>query len=278
MLAPFLIMFREGIEAALIVGIIASYLKTTGRTRLMKAVWIGVILAIALCLVIGITLQISSNNFPQKQQELFEAIVALVAVVVLSYMVFWMRRASRSIKGELHSQVEAAIQSGDQWGIALVGMAFLAVAREGLESVVFLLATFQQKVGIQAPIGALLGFGGAIAVGVGIYQGGIRINLKRFFKWTGAFIIFVAAGLLAGALRAAHEAGIWNSLQTVVFDASGILPNNGLVGSILAGILGYNDAPTLGEVLVYFAYLIPMLLLFLSGDRSKSKAPAKHLN
>jgi len=272
MLFPFLIMFREGVEAALIVGIIASYLKQTGRGHLMKAIWLGVILATLLCLTVAIALQLASQIYPQKQQELFSSIISVMAVGVLTWMVFWMRRASRSIKGELQSQIEAAIGSDNRWGFALVGMSFLAVLREGLETVVFLLATFQQNLGIQAPMGALFGYVAAIAVGVGIYQGSIRINLKKFFKWTGVFIILVAAGLLASAVRAAHEAGVWNSLQTIVYDASRILPNNGLLGSLLTGILGYNDAPTLGEVLVYLGYLVPTMLLFFR-DSAKQPQP-----
>jgi high-affinity iron transporter len=272
MLFPFLIMFREGVEAALIVGIIASYLKQTGRGHLMKAIWLGVILATLLCLTVAIILQLASQKYPQKQQELFSSIISVMAVGVLTWMVFWMRRASRSIKGELQSQIEAAIGSDNRWGFALVGMSFLAVLREGLETVVFLLATFQQNLGIQAPMGALFGYVAAIAVGVGIYQGSIRINLKKFFKWTGVFIILVAAGLLASAVRAAHEAGVWNSLQTIVYDASRILPNNGLLGSLLTGILGYNDAPTLGEVLVYLGYLVPTMLLFFK-DSAKQPQP-----
>lgn len=275
MLFPFLIMFREGVEAALVVGIIASYLKQTGRTHLMKSVWLGIVLATLVCLATAIFLQVSSQDFPQQEQELFAGVISFVAVGVLTWMVFWMRRAARSIKGELQSQIEAAIQSGDKWGIALVGMAFFAVLREGLETVVFLLATFQQNLGIQAPVGALFGYAAAVAVGVGIYQGGIRINLRRFFKWTGAFIILVAAGLLASGIRAFHEAGVWNSLQTVVFDASRVLPNNGFIGSLLAGFFGYNDAPTESEAIVYFGYLIPTMLLFLGGNAGQ-KTTARH--
>lgn len=266
MLFPFLIMFREGVEAALIVGIIASYLKQTNRGYLMKAIWFGVALATVLCFAVAILLQLASQNYPQKQQELFSAIISIVAVCVLTWMVFWMRRAARSIKGELHSQIEAAVQSQQRWGLALVGMAFLAVLREGLETVVFLLATVQQNLGLQAPMGALFGYVAAIGVGVGVYQGSVRLNFRKFFKWTGAFIILVAAGLLAGAVRAAHEAGVWNSLQTIVYDASPILPNNSALGSLLTGILGYNDAPTLGETIAYLGYLIPVALLFFRGS------------
>lgn len=150
-------------------------------------------------------------------------------------------------------------------------MSFFAVLREGLETVVFLLASFQQNLGFGVPLGAVLGYLAAIAVGVGIYQGGIRINLRKFFKWTGVFIIVVAAGLLAGAVRAFHEAGIWNSLQNIVFDASQTLPTHGVIGSVLAGIFSYNDAPTLGEAIAYFGYLIPTLVLFFSGSQTTQK-------
>lgn len=280
MLAPFLIMFREGVEAALIVGIIASYLKQTGRSHLMKIIWFGIVLATLLCLAIALILQIGRHEFPQKQQELFVGVISVLAVGVLTWMVFWIRRAGQSIKGELEDRVESAIQSGkqsgDKWSLALVGMAFLAVAREGLESVVFLLATFQQNIGIEAPIGAFLGYTAAIAVGVGIYQGGIRIDLKRFFKWTGAFIILVAAGLSAGAIRAFHEAGVWDLLQTVVFDASEILPTHSVVGTVLSGILGYNDTPTVSEVIAYFGYLIPTMFFFLASNQSKRKNKARY--
>lgn len=271
MLATFLIMFREGVEAALIVGIIASYLRQTGRTHLMKAVWVGVILASLLCLGLGVFLQVTSGDFPQKQQELFAGIISSIAVGVLTWMVFWMRRAARSIKSELQSQIETAISQGDKWGLALVGMSFFAVLREGLETVVFLLASFQQNLGFGVPLGAVLGYLAAIAVGVGIYQGGIRVNLRRLFKWTGAFIILVAAGLLASSVRAFHEAGLWNSLQDVAFDATQSLPKHGVIGSVLAGIFGYNDTPSLGEIIAYFAYLVPTMLLFFVGTNSSRK-------
>jgi high-affinity iron transporter len=275
MLFPFLIMFREGVEAALIVGIIASYLRQTGRSYLMKAIWTGVALASIVCLFIAIILQIASQEFPQQEQELFSSIISVIAVVVLTWMVFWMRRAGRSIKGELQSQVEVAAQSPNKWGLALVGMAFFAVLREGLETVVFLLATFQQGLGAKAPMGAIFGYAAAIAVGVGIYQGGIRINLKKFFKWTGAFIILVAAGLLSGAVRAAHEAGVWNLLQTLVYDVSNILPENGFIGTLLSGFFGYREAPTVAEVIVYLGYLIPTMLLFFWGSKTVSPTIAR---
>jgi high-affinity iron transporter len=262
LLVAFLIMLREGIEAALIVGIIAGYLKKTGRQNALPAVWLGVLLALLICTALGIGLEIAGAEFPQKMQETFEGCVALIATGILASMVFWMAKAARSIKSQLHDSIDAAAGSGDGRGLALAAMAFLAVGREGLESVFFLIATVQQDVGIGVPIGAILGILCAFAFGVGMYRGGIKLNLGTFFRWTGVFIIFVAAGLLAGAVRAFHEAGLWNVLQQTAFDISGILPGDGLVGTLLAGIFGYQDAPTVGEVIVYLAFLLPALAIF----------------
>ena len=213
MLVAFLIMLREGIEASLIVGIIASYLAQTGRRQYLGAVWSGVCLAALLCAMVGAALSMASAEFPQKQQELFETIVALVAVSVLTSMVFWMKSAARSIKGQLHDRIDASMTTGRSAALALVVMAFFAVGREGLESVFFLLAIFEQSSGWAVPVGAVLGLAAAVAVGWAIYAGGVRLNLRRFFRITGVFIIVVTAGLLAGALRTAHEAGLWNGLQ-----------------------------------------------------------------
>ncbi|MDM0096226.1 iron uptake transporter permease EfeU [Variovorax sp. J22G73] len=272
MLIPFLIMLREGIEAALIVGIVASYLKQSGRGALMPAVWVGVLLATALSLFAGAGLQLLAAEFPQKQQELFEGVVGLIAVVMLTSMVFWMRKAARSIKGELQASIDKALTRGaDGQGWALIGMVFLAVAREGLESVFFLLAVFQQSSGWEAPVGALAGIAVSVAIGWGLYSGGVRLDLRRFFRYTGLFILLVAAGLLAGVLRKLHEGGVWNHLQTVVFDMSDTLPMDSPVGAVLSGLLGYQAAPVVGEVVVYLAFLAVALFFFL---RSASTPPA----
>jgi high-affinity iron transporter len=139
---------------------------------------------------------------------------------------------------------------------------FLIMFREGVEAALI--------------VGIIASYLAAIAVGVGIYQGGIRIDLKRFFKWTGAFIILVAAGLSAGAIRAFHEAGVWDLLQTVVFDASETLPTHSIIGTILSGILGYNDTSTVSEVIAYFGYLIPTMFFFLASNKSKRKNKARY--
>ena len=263
MVAAFLIMLREGLEAALITGIVATYLTQTGRSGWLPAVWVGVFLAIALSLFVGAGLQMASASFPQKLQELFEAVVGAIAVVVLVWMVFWMRRAARSIKAELHGSVDAALSAGSGQGWALVGMVFFAVAREGLESIFFLLAIFQQSSGPEAPAAALAGIVVAAAMGYAIYIGGARLNLRFFFRWTGIFILIVAAGLLSSVLANLHEAGLWNELQTRAYDLSGILPESSPLGAVLSGIFNYSEAPTVGQAIAYFGFLVVTLFLFL---------------
>jgi len=274
MFVPFLIMLREGLEAALIVSLIASYLKRTQRGQWMGMVWLGVISAALLCLAIGIVINETTGEFPQKQQELFEGLVAVVAVVILTYMVFWMRKVSKSVKVHLEGAVDTALQSGRRQGWALVAMVFFAVAREGLESVFFLLAAFQQDVGIAAPVGAVLGLLTAIVLGMIIYYGGVKLKLAKFFKWTSLFILFVAAGLAAGAIRAFHEAGLWNHFQDVAFNFSDVLSTHSLFGTLLEGLLGYQEAPSVSEVAVYLLYLIPALVLFFMPQNTKTAAIA----
>ena len=267
MLIAFLIMLREGIEAALIVGIVASFLKQSGHSELMPKVWLGVFLAAAMCLGIGYGIHSVTGEIPQKEQELVVGVIGLVAVAMLTYMILWMKKAARSMKQQLQDSVQTALNRGNGQGWALVGMAFLAVAREGLESVFFLLAVFQQSPTWSMPVGAVLGLLAAVVIGALIYQGGMRLNLAKFFRWTGAFLIVVAAGLVAGSLRALHEAGVWNHLQEVVFDSSKYLHEDSPLGVLLGGFFGYTDHPTQGEVLAWLLYLVPVMIWFLHGSR-----------
>ena len=216
-------MLREGVEAALIVGIVASYLVRSGRREWLPALWIGVALACSVSLAAGAALDIVAGELPQRGQELFEAVIGLIAAAMLTSMVFWMRKAARSIKGELQAGVDAAL-AGEHQGFALVGLAFLAVVREGLESVFFLLAIFQQNAGWAPPLGAGLGLLLAAVIGYAIYALGVKLNLRVFFRWTGILILFVAAGLVANAVRSLHEAGLWNHLQQGVYDLGTVLP------------------------------------------------------
>ncbi len=276
MLAPLLIMVREGLEAALIVGIIGAYLVQTGRKNLLPAMWAGVGGGILFCTAVGVILTVTSRELSTQAQEMMEAIIGLIAVAMLTYMIFWMRGQARHIKGELQAKVEAATHS--KWAFALPAMAFFAVLREGIESALFLLASFQQQnVGMEAPIGAILGTLIAIALGAAIFLGGKRINMRRFFAVTGGFIMVVAAGFLAGSLHHLYEAGVWNSLQTQVWDTSGFIDETSTLGSVLRGLMGYNPTPTVGEVILYFGYLVPVVFLFYVAPRfgRKVRVPAQ---
>lgn len=265
-----LIMLREGIEAALIVGIVAGFLRQSGHLHLMNKVWTGTVLAALLCAVIGYGIHKITGEIPQKQQEFVVGVIGLVAVAMLTYMVIWMGKAAKSIKHSLENSVQTALNQGDKQGFALVLMAFLAVLREGLESVFFLIAVFEQSPDSRMPMGAVMGLLLAVAIGWLIYQGGVRINLGRFFKVTGVFLIFVAAGLFAGSFRALHEAGIWNIGQTVLADFSPILHENSALGVVLSGFLGYTDHPVTSDVVLYFLYLIPALSVFFISSQTKT--------
>ncbi len=272
MFIAFLIMLREGFEAALIIGILAGYLVQTGRTKALPSLWLGVVAALVMSLALGLAIDWTGAEFPQRQQEIFAGLVGLVAVVMLLSMVFWMRRAGRTIKKELQDKVDKSMQSKSSGlNVSLAFAAFLITGREGIESAVFLIAVIQQSVGLSVPIGAALGLLGATALGWAVFKGGMKIDMRRFFRWTGAFVILVAGGLMAGTLKHFHEAGIWNYLQSTAFDFSSVLPSDGFVGTILGGMLGYRDAPSVGEVVVYLAFTVPALILFL---RPHSGAPS----
>ena len=268
MLVAFLIMLREGIEAALIVGIVAGFLKQSGYVHMMPKVWIGTVLAALMCLGLGLWIHNKTGEIPQKQQEFVVGALGLFAVAMLTYMVLWMKKASRGLKQSLQTSVSNALQRGSGHGWALVSMAFLAVAREGLESVFFLIAVFNQAPAAEMPLGAVLGLVAAAVIGYLIYKGGVKINLGKFFQWTGVLLIFVAAGLLAGAFRALHEAGVWNIGQIIVFDSSHILHNDSVMGVLMGGFFGYTDHPVVSDLVLYVVYLVTVLYLFFRQQKA----------
>ena len=190
----------------------------------------------------------------------FPALLLIILGSMLGVLV--LRKVARSIKSSLHTSLDHALAGSKHQVTALIAMVFFAVAREGLETVFFLLAVFQQSEGPAAPLGALLGLILAIFVGFAIYTGSMRLNLGLFFRWTGLFILVVAAGILANSVQALHEAGLWNALQGVVFDISSTLPMDGPLGSVLAGMFGYQDAPTVSVLGAYLIYLVVALVMF----------------
>ncbi|MBG1233392.1 iron uptake transporter permease EfeU [Aestuariivirga litoralis] len=272
MFIAFLIMLREGFEASLIVGILSSYLVQTGRRSALPSVMAGVAAAIAVSVIIGVLITITGSEFPQAEQELFESAVGLFAVFMLISMVFWMRKVGRTIKKELHDKVDAALQkSTSNWSWPLAGTAFLVTGREGLESVVFMIAIIQQASDWTVFAGAALGLLSAAVLGYAVFKGGMKLNMRAFFRWTGVFIILVAGGILANVLVHLHEAGIWNLFQETAFDLSNVLPSDSLIGVLLGGFFGYRDAPKVGELGIYLLFTIPALILFLMPQ---SPAPA----
>jgi high-affinity iron transporter len=260
MLPTFVIGLREGLEAALIVSIIATFLRKQGRTDLLRWVFAGVGIAIVLCLAVGIALDIVSRDLPQRQQEGLETVIGALAVVMVTYMVVWMRRHSRELKGSLEGAAATAMAGGsDSAARAMVLMAFLAVMREGFETVVFLLAAFNETGNSTAAVaGALLGILTAVALGWGIYKGGVRLNLSKFFRATGVVLVLVAAGLVVTAFHTAHEAGWLNAGQRQTIDLTWLVRPGSVHASLLTGMLGVQAHPVVIEVIAWLVYLIPV--------------------
>ena len=260
MLATLVIGLREGLEAALIVGMIAAFLRRNSVS--LKPMWLGIGVAVALSALVGIILEIVSAALPQQQQEAMETIIGVVAVVIVTFMILWMSKNARSMKSTLESHAGSAIKGGSV--VAMAGMAFLAVLREGVETAVFMVAAFQSSLNpLAAGTGAVLGL--AIAAGVGflLFRGAIKLNLAKFFKATGVFLVFVAAGLVMKSLRTAHEAGWVNVGQDPTVSLAWLAPNGSGRAAILTGVLGIPSDPRVVEVLGWVLYLVPMLAFIL---------------
>jgi high-affinity iron transporter len=270
-LATFVIGLREGLEASLVVGIIAAFLGRHGRRDALRQVWVGVAAAVAICIAIGVVLQVVEQSLPQAQQEGLETVVGLFAVCMVTFMIIWMRGHARSMKGDLEGAAAAALARGS--ANALVAMAFLAVLREGFETAVFLLATFQASGNaLLAAIGALLGIVVAVVIGYGIYRGGVRLNMARFFRITGLVLVLVAAGLVMTALHTAFEAGWIQFGQSRAMDLSWLVRPGTPVESLLTGVLGIQAYPTVIETLGWVIYAVPMLLFVAWPQRRSSAA------
>jgi high-affinity iron transporter len=266
-LPTFVIGLREGIEAALIVGIIAAFLRQeAGGREAMRRVWLGVGAAIGICVVAGLALHVLGQELPHREQEGLASVIAMLAVGAVTFMIVWMKRHARSIAGDLRASASSALAAGTT--AALVGMAFFAVIREGLETVVFLLAAFQSASDpASAGFGALLGVLAATAIGVAIYRGGVKLNLTRFFRVTGVVLVFVAAGLVVSALHTAHEAGWLDLGQAQAVDLSWLVVPGTWTSSLLTGMLGLRPSTTVIEAAGYLVYAVPMLLLLLWPQR-----------
>jgi FTR1 family protein len=274
MLPSFVIGLREGVEAALIVGIIAGFLRQEGRRDALRPMWLGVAAAIVICVAAGALLELLDEELPERQQEGLETVVGVAAIGIVSFMIVWMRRHARGLSGQLRESARSALAAGST--AALVAMAFFAVIREGLETVVFLLAVFQNAdEPLTAGAGALLGIACAIAIGFAVYSGGVRINLARFFRLTGFVLVLVAAGLVASALHTAHEAGWLNAGQGQAIDLTWLVVPGSWTSALLTGMLGWQPQPTHIELIGYLVFLVPAAAYVLWPPRARLASAAQ---
>jgi len=273
MLANFLIGLREGLEAALIVSILIAYLVKSGRRHLLPQIWIGVGIAVAVSLAFGAALTFGPKGLTFEAQELIGGLLSIVAVVFVTWMIFWMAKAARTLSGELRAQLDKAADAG-RWSLTVVAM--LAVGREGLETALFLWAATQAAAGgtgsTAGPLlGAALGLVLAIVLGYLIYRGALKINLGRFFTWTGAFLIVIAAGVLAYGVHDLHEAGLLPGLNNLAFDVSGVIPPTSWYGTVLKGVFNFSPATTVLQATAWLLYFIPTLAIFLYQKRQRTQ-------
>jgi high-affinity iron transporter len=262
-------MLREGLEAALIVAIVLAYLKRLGRERDFRTVWAGTGMAVAASLIVGAIVFAVVGELEGRAEMLTEGIIAFTAAGVLTWMIFWMGRQARMIKGDLQAKVDAAVKTGS--AVALAGIAFVAVLREGIESALFMLST---TVGEKSSSGAFVGglIGTAIAAGVGylVYRGSRKVNLRVFFRVTGVLIILFAAGLVSKGLHEFQEMGSIGTVSEHVYDVSSVTalnPDASTTGEFLKGLFGWSAAPSIEMLAVYFAFLIPIGITFLRMTR-----------
>lgn len=276
MLGNYLIGLREGLEASLVVCILVAYLVKTGRRDALRPVWLGIGIACGVSLAFGGALEFGSQELTFEAQELLGGSLSIVAVGLVTWMVFWMRRTARHLKGDLHGRLDEALRMGTG---ALVATALLAVGREGLETALFVWASVRAGgEGRSGPlVGVLLGIASAIVLGWLFYRGAVRINLARFFTWTGSMLVVVAAGVLAYGVHDLQEARFLGGLQDKAFDITETVPPDSWYGTLLKGVFNFQPDPTVVQVTVWALYLIPTLVFFLAprrGSGGRRPAPA----
>lgn len=277
---------REGVEAALIIAIICAYLAKTGNRHHFPKVFAGAGLAIALSAILGVILFVSVGGLQEPYEQIFEAITLFAAAAVVTWMLFWMRRQARTVKGELQAAVDRALDEGSVMALAV--LAFVAVIREGLETSLFLVgqANSADQGAPSILVGALIGLAIAAALGVGFYHGSRRINLATFFRWTGVALIFIAAGLLSVGVHELIEIGVIAVGAQTLFDLSSVLPHSAdggnVIGQFLRALFGYSSTPEVTTFLVWLTYVVVVLVLFLRPTRpaaaqvaGSSTAPAR---
>jgi high-affinity iron transporter len=265
MFANYLIGLREGLEASLIVGILVAYVVKAGHSSRLGAIWAGTGIAIAISLAFGAALTLTSSSLSEEAEHGFAGTMSIIAVALVTWMVFWMRRAAREMRGEMHGKLDKALLSG---GFALGVVALVAVLREGLETALFLWASTSASAGTAAALGgALLGIATAVGIGWAVYRGAVRLNLATFFTWTGGLLIVVAAGVLAYGVRDLQEAGWLPGGSNYAFDVSSTIDEDGPVGTILGGFFHFDPITTWLQLTVWVTYLVVTLAIYLRPQR-----------
>jgi high-affinity iron transporter len=283
-LANYLIGLREGLEASLVVVILIAYLVKSERRHLLPRIWAGIAVAVGVSLAFGALLTWGPRRLTFEAQEAIGGTLSIIAVGFVTWMVFWMARHARGLSGELRGKIDVAAEAGRA---SLAVVAALAVGREGLETALFLWAATQAATSEGASsttplLGALLGILTAVAMGYAFYKGVLKINLSKFFTWTGAILIVVAAGVLAYGFHDLQEAGILPGLDNLAFDVSGTIAPDSWLGTFLKGIFNFSPATTWLELVAWVAYVVPTLTVFLRRVRTPSSpspsepAPVAH--
>ncbi|MEU8176795.1 iron uptake transporter permease EfeU [Microbispora hainanensis] len=272
MFASYLIGLREGLEATLVVSILVAFLVKSDRRERLPLVWAGVGAAVALSVAFGALLTFTAAHLATQQQEMFDAVTSLAATVFVTFMVFWMRTAARKMSGELREKMGQALELG---ATAVVVVAFLSVAREGLETTLLWFAAVQGATSSASPlIGITLGLLTAVALGWGIYRSALRINLTKFFTWTGLLLILVAAGIFKYGVHDLQESGLVPGLTTYAFDISGVLDPSAWYSTLLSGMFNITPQPSVLEAVAWVVYVVPVLVLFLRPAAKRPASPA----
>lgn len=252
MLASFLIGLREGMEAALVVGILVAYLVRTGRRAHLRYVWAGVGAAVALSATVGAILTYGPAGMSERAEETLAGVLSILAVGLVTWMVFWMARAARHLKRGLEERLDGALATGR---VAVVAVAFLAVAREGVETALFLWAGASATEGTSPALGAGLGLAAAVVLGWAVYRGAVRLDLRAFFTWTGFALVVIAAGVLAYGVHELQEVGLVPGEDAIAYDVSGVVAPDSTLGVVLRGLVSYSATPSWATVVVWWLYL-----------------------
>ena len=270
MLSTFIIALREGLEAALIVGILVAYVVRTDRRHLLKPLWTGVGVALVASLALGGLLAFTSAELSDRGEELFAGVTSFAAVGLVTWMVFWMKRTARNLRNELHGKIDGALMGGP---ISLALVAFFAVAREGLETALFVYSNFK-TVGVAstATVGLVLGLGLAVFLGYAIYNRTVKLDLAKFFTITGVALIIIAAGVLSYGIHEFQELGYLPGVDSFLWDVTPWIAKESLLGSLLGGLVGFDTTTSFVQFIGWSIYLLAVLIPYLSKGKGAAKA------